>query len=216
VSGTDVLVFRTDPDTPLRRSAPWSGGVGAAAAAVALLGVVTGSPTIAVCAAVVVAVCLLVLCMAVSTIETVTIADGVVDHRRWTGRHVRIPIDGDLRGQLAMYGSAMPHSANTRRLVLRRGTRGPRIALSQSRWSADPPPSLGAPQARWAPAHLDSMAATVGVDTLDGWRENRDWQQQAPGLVPWWERHWIVAFTAIAIGFWVVVIAILVVVDQVA
>ncbi|MET0448632.1 MAG: hypothetical protein ABW004_09495 [Aeromicrobium sp.] len=201
MSGTDVLVFRTDPDTPLRRSAPWSGGVGAAAAAVALLGVVAGSPTIAVCAAVVVAVCLLVLCMAVSTIETVTIADGVVDHRRWTGRHVRIPIDGDLRGQLAMYGSAMPHSANTRRLVLRRGTRGPRITLSQARWSAD---------------QLDSMAATVGVDTLDGWRENRDWQQQAPGLVPWWERHWIVAFTAIAIGFWVVVIAILVVVDQVA
>jgi hypothetical protein len=198
VSSADELVFGTDPDTPLRRALPWFGLVGGVAAVVGVLGGVVGSVTVAVCAAVVVSVCVLLLCIAVTTIGTVIIADGIVDHRRWTGRHVRLPVDAHLHGLLALYLTSLPHSPNRRRLVLRRGTRGPRISLTEPTWSAD---------------QLDQMAAAAGADVTDELLEARDWQQRAPGLVAWWERHWILSILAVSVGFWAVVIGVVVVVD---
>ena len=200
MSATDELVFRTDPDTPLRRAVPWFWLGGGIAAVVGVLGGVVGSPVVAVCAAIVMSVCVLLLCIAATTIGSVTIADGVVDHRRWTGRHVRLPIDDRLRGLLGLYLTSLPHSPNRRRLVLRRGTRGPRISLTEPSWSA---------------AQLDQVAAAAGAAVTDELLEARDWQQRAPGLVAWWERHWILSILAVAIGFWVAVIGVVVVVDLV-
>ena len=200
MSAVDELVFRTDPDTPLRRAVPWFGLVGGTAVVVGVLGGVAGAVTVAVCAAIVVGVCALLLCMAVTTTGTLTIGGGVIDHRRWTGLHVRLPIDGDLRGLLAVYLTSLPHSPNRLRLVLRRGVRGPRISLLEPSWSAD---------------QLHQIAAAAGADVTDELLDVQDWQDRAPGLVAGWERHWIVSIIAVSIGFWAVVIGVVVVVDLV-
>jgi len=200
VSDTDELVLRTDPGTPLRRAMPWIGLVGGAAAVVVVLGGVLGSLVVAGCAALVVGVCVLLVCIAVTTIGTVTVADGIVDHHRWTGRHVRLPVDDSLRGLLALYLTALPHSPNRRRLVLRRGARGPRISLPEPTWTAD---------------QLEQIAAATGAHVTDELLDARDWHERAPGLVGWWERHWIVSMALFAIGFWAVVLAVVVVVELV-
>jgi len=197
VSDTTGQSFRTTSD----RSGfvPWCAGAAFVGAAVLVVGLVTAVQALTVLAAMAVAFCLVMLLVSASTFGVVTVEGGVVDHQRWTRRHVRLPIDHDLRGLLAPYLSALPHAPNNRRLVLRRGTRGPRITLTESSWRL---------------RELRLLAAATGADVSDDVGDARDWQRRAPGLIAWWERHWIASIIGLVVAFWVVVIAVIVLVDE--
>nr|MCW2729140.1 hypothetical protein [Aeromicrobium sp.] len=190
LSAGDVREFRSDRSV-VRQMMPWLLGVGLVAAGVLVVGVAVSSAAVSVWAALLVVVCLVVAAVAVSSIATVTVRDGLVDLRRWTGRHVVLGMD-DLQALHAPFMSGLKGSSAPSLLVLRRRGRGRRIMLTQGVWERDV---------------LVELASAVGADTATGVMEARDWQRRAPGLLPWPRRHpWLTILGGVVVVIMVFVV----------
>lgn len=185
----EVQEFSSDRSTDLHRGRPVIVGVGLAAVVVVGVTVVAGLPVVAFAAGVLASVVGLLLVVLATSAGTVTVGDGVVELRRWTGRRVRLPLDDGLHGLRARFASSLGHQSSQPRLVMRHDRVRGRIRLVEGVWRAH---------------DIELIADAAGVETDRDVLDGRDWQARVPGLLPWAERR---PYTAIVLGVVVLVVA---------
>lgn len=114
----------------------------------------------------------------------ILLGNGKIEHHRWFFRRTVIELDGDVQGLLATHEPFLA-SRTVKVLVLRNGSKGPRIRLNDGYWALD---------------DLEAIARAAGVPVLAERLGSRDFEKRAPGIMHSWERRpisWVIVGTVV-------------------